>query len=80
MASGLRNIEEAWLKEQDELHIEQHFTDVKKKFAELYQPLIDLVTEVEGGLAQLSETNQQKIIGQIDFLRAANERCACKAA
>jgi bacillithiol biosynthesis cysteine-adding enzyme BshC len=68
IAFRFKEYKEAWLKEQDELHIEQHFTDVKKKFAELYQPIIDLVTEVEGGLAQLSETNQQKIIGQIDFL------------
>ncbi|MFC5651697.1 bacillithiol biosynthesis cysteine-adding enzyme BshC [Paenibacillus solisilvae] len=61
---------EAWLKEQDELDIDHHFEAVKQQFSELYQPIVELVSAVEGGLAKLSETNKQKIMEQIEFLES----------
>ncbi|BBH21236.1 putative cysteine ligase BshC [Paenibacillus baekrokdamisoli] len=60
---------EAWLNGQDRYNIEARFDEVKQQFAELYQPIMDLVATVEGGLSALSETNKQKIMDQIAFLQ-----------
>ncbi|MBW7473662.1 bacillithiol biosynthesis cysteine-adding enzyme BshC [Paenibacillus oenotherae] len=59
-----------WLKKQDEFHIERHFAEVKKQFADLYEPLLEMVSSVQAGLSNLGESNKGRIIDQISFLEA----------
>lgn len=60
---------EAWLESQDELQLMDQFTEVKAKFAGIYQPLIAQLGHINQGLQQLGETNEEKIVQQIDFLQ-----------
>ncbi|NDI33677.1 bacillithiol biosynthesis cysteine-adding enzyme BshC [Chengkuizengella sediminis] len=57
-----------WLLEQDELNIEQQFSDVKKSFKELYEPVLSTIENINPGMVKLGLTNKQKIIEQISFL------------
>lgn len=59
---------ERWLAGRDELGLPQLFADTRDKFAELYRPLLGQLATVNKGLADLGETNMQKIIEQIHFL------------
>ncbi|WP_168120677.1 bacillithiol biosynthesis cysteine-adding enzyme BshC [Paenibacillus sp. HB172176] len=61
---------EQWLKEQDELAIEQKFGEVKTAFAEMYEPLLQMASNIQPGLAKLGDTNKQKILEQIGFLES----------
>jgi bacillithiol biosynthesis cysteine-adding enzyme BshC len=70
VAFRFKERKEAWLKEQDDLDIEGRFAEVKRKFGELYDPLLGLASSVQAGLAKLGETNKQKIVEQIEFLQA----------
>lgn len=58
----------AWLKEQDSLAIEKKFSDVKFSFQGMYQPLIDMASSIQPGLAKLGETNMAKIMEQIGYM------------
>jgi bacillithiol biosynthesis cysteine-adding enzyme BshC len=60
----------AWLSAQDNLQLEQKFMEVKEKFQELYDPVLDTVAEIHSGIRKLGETNKQKILEQIDFLQS----------
>ncbi|MCR2803710.1 bacillithiol biosynthesis cysteine-adding enzyme BshC [Paenibacillus soyae] len=61
---------EAWLKQQDNMNVEQKFGAVKQAFQEMYQPLIDMAASVQAGLAKLGETNMAKILEQISYMEA----------
>lgn len=61
---------EAWLKEQDNLAIEEKFSAVKQSFTDMYQPLIELASSIQAGLAKLGETNMAKILEQIGYMEA----------
>ncbi|MFD1955205.1 bacillithiol biosynthesis cysteine-adding enzyme BshC [Paenibacillus thailandensis] len=69
---------EAWLKEQDNLAIEDRFASVKNAFNELYEPIVGLAASVQPGLAKLGETNRQKIVEQIEFLEARTKDAFAK--
>ncbi|KIL41742.1 hypothetical protein SD70_05060 [Gordoniibacillus kamchatkensis] len=60
----------AWLKAQDTLQLEERFGDVKRRFREDYEPLIELLAGVNPGLRKLGDTNMSKIVEQIDYLLA----------
>ncbi|QAY68312.1 bacillithiol biosynthesis cysteine-adding enzyme BshC [Paenibacillus protaetiae] len=61
---------EAWLKEQDQLSIEEKFAAAKQAFNDLYEPIVSLAASVQQGLAKLGETNRQKIVEQIEYLES----------
>ncbi|WP_438446390.1 bacillithiol biosynthesis cysteine-adding enzyme BshC [Gorillibacterium sp. sgz5001074] len=59
-----------WLAGQGQQEIEELFADVRRRFGELYAPVVERVSGLNPGLAKLAETNRQKIAEQIDFLQA----------
>lgn len=69
----IHNYEEkkaAWLKEQDNLGLEELFAGVKAQFANLYAPVLQTVGSINAGMVKLGETNLQKIMEQVAFLEA----------
>ncbi len=66
--NGLKSYKEQWLKEQDQLHLNDRFAAVKSEFTSLYEPILAAVSQINPGLKKLGETNQTKIIEQIEFL------------
>lgn len=72
-ADALFHLEErraAWLREQDGDGIEEHFAEVKRKFAELYAPTVQLAGGINPGLKALGDKNLGKILDQITYLEA----------
>ncbi|UVI32183.1 bacillithiol biosynthesis cysteine-adding enzyme BshC [Paenibacillus spongiae] len=59
---------QAWLKERDELSIEERFEEMKLKFAQLYDPLIEMAASVQAGLAELGVKNKRRIAEQIAYM------------
>lgn len=59
-----------WLAGQGSREVEELFTETKRGFEELYKPVLEMVAGLNPGLGKLGETNRQKIVEQIDFLRA----------
>lgn len=57
-----------WLQQQDELHIEQRFAEVKQQFIAMYEPLLELAGSIQSGLAKLGDTNMAKILEQISYM------------
>ncbi|OGX61461.1 MAG: bacillithiol biosynthesis cysteine-adding enzyme BshC [Paenibacillus sp. RIFOXYA1_FULL_44_5] len=57
-----------WLKEQDSYHLADQFTDVKQKFIDSYDPILQVIQSINPGMTSLGHANQQKIIEQIEFL------------
>lgn len=60
----------AWLKEQDNLGIEERFAVAKERLREDYQPVVDLVSGINPGMARLAGVNLMKIMEQVEFLEA----------
>jgi len=61
---------QAWLKEQDNLGIAERFAWAKDKLREDYQPIVDLVSSINPGMAKLAGVNLMKIMEQAEFLEA----------
>ncbi|ALS27341.1 bacillithiol biosynthesis cysteine-adding enzyme BshC [Paenibacillus sp. 32O-W] len=59
-----------WLARHDELDIEGRFAEARRRFAEIYGPVLQLASAVDPGLTQLGETNRRKIMEQIDYMEA----------
>ncbi|MBO7743868.1 bacillithiol biosynthesis cysteine-adding enzyme BshC [Paenibacillus sp. MWE-103] len=59
---------EAWLKERDELGIEERFAEAGAQFEALYAPVMRLSASVEKGLEALSANNLRRILDQIAYL------------
>ncbi|GIP36380.1 bacillithiol biosynthesis cysteine-adding enzyme BshC [Paenibacillus sp. J2TS4] len=57
-----------WLREQDQLKLEERFAEVKEQFLELYRPILETVASINPGMSKLGKANEQKIIEQIEFL------------
>ncbi|SHE10448.1 Uncharacterized protein conserved in bacteria [Chlamydia abortus] len=57
-----------WLREKDELRLEERFAEVKEQFSKLYRPLLETVGSINPGMAKLGQANEQKILEQIEFL------------
>lgn len=60
----------SWLKAQDTLRLEERFGEVKNRFRESYEPLLELVGGLNPGLKKLGDTNMGKIAEQIDYMLA----------
>lgn len=58
-----------WLEEQDTLELDEKFEQVKQQFVRMYQPVLDTAASVHPGMKNLGETNKQKIVEQIEFMR-----------
>ncbi|WEK52995.1 MAG: bacillithiol biosynthesis cysteine-adding enzyme BshC [Candidatus Cohnella colombiensis] len=59
-----------WLSAQDEWKLEEKFQQAREQFVELYDPIIDTVSEMQPGLTSLALGNQQKIIEQINYMES----------
>jgi bacillithiol biosynthesis cysteine-adding enzyme BshC len=68
VADNYEGKKQAWLDRQDSLRLEDQFADVKQRFVEMYQPLLDAVASLNPGMKKLGETNRQKIVEQIEFM------------
>jgi bacillithiol biosynthesis cysteine-adding enzyme BshC len=66
----LESKKEDWLKAQGSLKVEELFAETKKKFSDLYAPVVEQVAVINPGLRKLGETNMQKMLDQISFLEA----------
>ncbi|TVY09670.1 bacillithiol biosynthesis cysteine-adding enzyme BshC [Paenibacillus cremeus] len=64
----LEERQQAWLREQDQLKLDDRFAEVKTQFREHYEPLIEALAGINPGLKKLGDTNLGKIIEQIEFL------------
>lgn len=65
----IRRKREAWLAAQERMQVDQRFDEVVAAFGQLYDPLLEELTEVQSGLSRLGAVNRDKIIGQIEYLR-----------
>ncbi|WP_311764869.1 bacillithiol biosynthesis cysteine-adding enzyme BshC [Paenibacillus agricola] len=64
----LEGKQEEWLRSQDTLKLEERFEEVRSRFKEGYQPLVELIASINPGVGKLGETNLSKIMEQIQFL------------
>jgi bacillithiol biosynthesis cysteine-adding enzyme BshC len=64
----LEEKQEEWLRSQDTLKLEERFEEVRARFKEGYQPLVELIAGINPGIGKLGETNMGKILEQIHFL------------
>ncbi|MNI14576.1 putative cysteine ligase BshC [compost metagenome] len=60
---------EAWLSEQDALHLDDQFDEISSAFTGMYNPLIEQLGEIQNGLVKLGNANRDKIVDQIEYLR-----------
>lgn len=60
---------EEWLLDQGQYEVEELFSETRRRFLELYRPVLETVSSLNPGLAKLGDTNKQKILEQIDYLR-----------
>jgi bacillithiol biosynthesis cysteine-adding enzyme BshC len=56
-----------WLQEQDQLGLEESFSEIREKIKEMYHPLMEKIISLQPGLESLAEQNLGKIIDQVDF-------------
>ncbi|GGA20782.1 bacillithiol biosynthesis cysteine-adding enzyme BshC [Paenibacillus physcomitrellae] len=59
----------AWLNQQDNVHVDERFDEVKEAFTRLYEPLIEQLGTIEKGLIRLGGANKERILAQMDFLQ-----------
>jgi len=57
-----------WLARQDDWRLAEKFGEVRRRFAELYAPLLDTLAAVQPDLSRLGETNRGRILDQIAYL------------
>ncbi|SDE77372.1 bacillithiol biosynthesis cysteine-adding enzyme BshC [Fontibacillus panacisegetis] len=65
----LNNKRDSWLSEQDALHLDEQFDEIKAAFTGMYNPLIDQLGGIQNGLVKLGNANRDKIVDQIEYLR-----------
>ncbi len=58
-----------WLMDQGQYEVEELFSETRRRFLELYRPVMETVASLNPGLAKLGDTNKQKIVEQIEYLR-----------
>lgn len=59
---------EDWLLGQNGLDLDQRFKEMKESFSLLYEPLLQDLAGLQPGLLKLGQSNQGKILDQMDFL------------
>lgn len=60
---------EEWLFDQGQYEVEELFSETRRRFLELYRPVLETVSSINPGLSKLGETNRQKIVEQIEYMR-----------
>ncbi|MEO3947443.1 bacillithiol biosynthesis cysteine-adding enzyme BshC [Gorillibacterium sp. CAU 1737] len=65
----LEELKRAWLKEQDQLGLEDGFQLAKERLREDYQPIVELVSSINPGMARLAGVNLMKIMEQVEYLQ-----------
>lgn len=60
---------ESWLAEQDSLHLDARFDEIRSTFTEMYNPLIEQLGDIQSGLVKLGSANRDKIVDQVEYLR-----------
>jgi bacillithiol synthase len=58
----------AWLAQQGASDLDARFEEAEQGFSALYQPLLDELAELDGGLGTLGQRNRERIIEQIRYL------------
>ncbi|KQX64735.1 bacillithiol biosynthesis cysteine-adding enzyme BshC [Paenibacillus sp. Root444D2] len=58
-----------WLDAQDTLQLNERFDAVKSDFSVNYAPLVNSLAAINPGVKKLGETNLEKILEQIEYLR-----------
>jgi len=70
----------AWLRSQDDLHLEERFAQVRRDMLRAYEPLLQAVAGLNGGMRKIAEANRAKIEAQIGYLeRKAKEALAIRS-
>jgi bacillithiol biosynthesis cysteine-adding enzyme BshC len=59
----------AWLAQQDKWDLEGTFSRAREQFLQIYEPVVRTVSSLHPGMAELSESNRERILEQIDFLK-----------
>ncbi|MGQ3477820.1 bacillithiol biosynthesis cysteine-adding enzyme BshC [Paenibacillus sp. TY11] len=67
---GLEERKKQWIATQDQLGMQDQFSEAKEAFVRMYEPLVQQTGLIEKGLLRLGETNREKILGQIAYLEA----------
>lgn len=73
VVTRLEEVRETWLKDRDTLKLEARFAEVQQSFLDKYEPLLASIETIHGGMKKLADTNKQKIIEQIEFMRERAE-------
>ncbi|MDO7905416.1 bacillithiol biosynthesis cysteine-adding enzyme BshC [Paenibacillus sp. JX-17] len=60
---------EAWLDSLDQLGLDGRFNEVMEQFKALYTPLVEQLEQIEKGLVKLGETNQSRILEELQFMQ-----------
>ena len=59
----------AWLADQDTWDLEGTFGSAREQFLRIYDPVIDRISSLQPGLADLAASNRERILEQMDFLK-----------
>lgn len=70
---------ENWLDEQDSLHLDDRFEQIKAAFTDMYDPLIEQLGGIQAGLLKLGAANREKIVEQMEYLRGRAKDALGKA-
>lgn len=57
-----------WLAGQNGIDLDERFKETKELFHQLYNPLLQDIANLQPGLVKLGQSNQTKILDQMDFL------------
>lgn len=58
-----------WLQDQGQYEVEELFSDTRRRILELYRPVLETASSINPGLAKLGDTNRQKIMEQLEYMR-----------
>ena len=79
-AERLEESKSEWLGRQDDLNLDERFAHARKGVLRMYEPLLETVAGLNGGMRKIAEANRAKIEAQIDYLeRKAKEALALRS-
>lgn len=58
-----------WLDQRDTFKFDEQFDELKQRFMDMYDPLLDTVYSIHNGMRSIGETNKRKITEQLDYMR-----------
>ncbi|GAB7387672.1 bacillithiol biosynthesis cysteine-adding enzyme BshC [Bacillaceae bacterium] len=66
--AGIDEARDAWLAAQDDLQLPELFFHLKQKLETLYEPVFEILSQINEGLKELGEKNLEKVKEQVDYL------------